>query len=200
MLDPYGFVFYTWGVRREAFPMRANKNYTAFKDRMVNWRLPVGSFCGPVISAIPSGPFGMNEPFCVAPVRPRIRGSSGSLRKQQSRVVAGDRVVAGAAVDQVVAVEGAYDVGAADEDVVAVLAVDDVVALLAEDDVVAVACVDEVVARAGEGGRVQSRGSRARRRGPTQTPLSGLSGSYGMSFAHDTLPWSPKMMSVPPKP
>jgi len=34
VLDPYGFVFYTWGVRRE-FPMAELANYTAFKDRMV---------------------------------------------------------------------------------------------------------------------------------------------------------------------
>jgi len=34
VLDPYGFVFYTWGVRRE-LPMAEMKNYTAFKDRMV---------------------------------------------------------------------------------------------------------------------------------------------------------------------
>ena len=34
VLDPYGFVFYTWGVRRE-LPMDELKNYTAFKDRMV---------------------------------------------------------------------------------------------------------------------------------------------------------------------
>jgi glutathione S-transferase len=34
VLDPYGFVFYTWGVRRE-LPMSELKNYTAFKDRMV---------------------------------------------------------------------------------------------------------------------------------------------------------------------
>jgi glutathione S-transferase len=34
VLDPYGFVFYTWGVRRE-FPMTELANYTAFKDRMV---------------------------------------------------------------------------------------------------------------------------------------------------------------------
>ena len=33
VLDPYGFVFYTWGVRRE-LPMAEMKNYTAFKDRM----------------------------------------------------------------------------------------------------------------------------------------------------------------------
>ena len=33
MLDPYGFVFYTWGMRRE-LPMSELKNYTAFKDRM----------------------------------------------------------------------------------------------------------------------------------------------------------------------
>ena len=32
--DPYGFVFYTWGVRRE-LPMAELKNYTAFKDRML---------------------------------------------------------------------------------------------------------------------------------------------------------------------
>ena len=34
VLDPYGFVFYTWGVRRE-LPMGELKNYTAFKERMV---------------------------------------------------------------------------------------------------------------------------------------------------------------------
>src|ERR1043166_3456397 len=34
VLDPYGFVFYTWGVRRE-LPMGELKNYTAFKNRML---------------------------------------------------------------------------------------------------------------------------------------------------------------------
>jgi glutathione S-transferase len=34
VLDAYGFVFYTWGVRRE-LPMGELKNYTAFKDRMM---------------------------------------------------------------------------------------------------------------------------------------------------------------------
>jgi glutathione S-transferase len=34
VLDPYGFVFYTWGVRRE-LPMAELRNYTAFKDRML---------------------------------------------------------------------------------------------------------------------------------------------------------------------
>jgi glutathione S-transferase len=34
VLDPYGLVFYTWGIRRE-FPMGELKNYTAFKDRML---------------------------------------------------------------------------------------------------------------------------------------------------------------------
>ena len=34
VLDPYGFVFYTWGVRRE-LPMAELKNFTAFKDRML---------------------------------------------------------------------------------------------------------------------------------------------------------------------
>jgi len=34
VLDPYAFVFYTWGVRRE-LPMQELKNYTAFKDRML---------------------------------------------------------------------------------------------------------------------------------------------------------------------
>jgi glutathione S-transferase len=34
VLDPYGFVFYTWGVRRE-LPMGELKNYTAHKDRMM---------------------------------------------------------------------------------------------------------------------------------------------------------------------
>jgi glutathione S-transferase len=34
VLDPYGFLFYTWGVRRE-LPVAELKNYTAFKDRML---------------------------------------------------------------------------------------------------------------------------------------------------------------------
>lgn len=34
VLDPYGFIFYVWGVRRE-LPVAELKNYTAFKDRMV---------------------------------------------------------------------------------------------------------------------------------------------------------------------
>jgi glutathione S-transferase len=34
VLDPYAFVFYTWGARRE-LPMGELKNYTAFKDRML---------------------------------------------------------------------------------------------------------------------------------------------------------------------
>jgi glutathione S-transferase len=34
VLDPYGLVFYTWGVRCE-LPMGELKNYTAFKDRML---------------------------------------------------------------------------------------------------------------------------------------------------------------------
>lgn len=34
VLDPYGFVFYTWGLRRE-LPMAELKHYTAFKDRML---------------------------------------------------------------------------------------------------------------------------------------------------------------------
>jgi glutathione S-transferase len=34
VLDPYGLVFYTWGVRRE-LPMAELKNYTSFKDRML---------------------------------------------------------------------------------------------------------------------------------------------------------------------
>ena len=33
-LDPYAFVIYTWGVRRE-LPMKELKNYTAHKDRMM---------------------------------------------------------------------------------------------------------------------------------------------------------------------
>ena len=33
VLDPYGLVFYAWGVRRE-LPVGELKNYTAFKDRM----------------------------------------------------------------------------------------------------------------------------------------------------------------------
>jgi glutathione S-transferase len=34
VLDPYGFVFYTWAARRE-LPVGELKNYTAFKDRML---------------------------------------------------------------------------------------------------------------------------------------------------------------------
>ena len=34
VLDPYAFVFYTWGVRRE-LPMAELAAYTAFKDRML---------------------------------------------------------------------------------------------------------------------------------------------------------------------
>jgi glutathione S-transferase len=34
VLDPYAFVFYTWGVRRD-LPMAELKNYTAAKDRLL---------------------------------------------------------------------------------------------------------------------------------------------------------------------
>jgi glutathione S-transferase len=34
VLDPYAFVFYVWGVRRE-LPMAELKNYSGFKDRML---------------------------------------------------------------------------------------------------------------------------------------------------------------------
>jgi glutathione S-transferase len=34
VLDPYGFVFYTWGIRRE-LPMGELRHYTAFKSRML---------------------------------------------------------------------------------------------------------------------------------------------------------------------
>jgi glutathione S-transferase len=34
VLDPYAFIFYTWGVRRE-LPMAELKNYVAHKDRML---------------------------------------------------------------------------------------------------------------------------------------------------------------------
>jgi glutathione S-transferase len=34
VVDPYAFVFYTWGARRE-LPMGELKNYTAHKDRML---------------------------------------------------------------------------------------------------------------------------------------------------------------------
>ena len=34
VLDPYAFIFYVWGVRRE-YPMAELKNYGSFKDRMV---------------------------------------------------------------------------------------------------------------------------------------------------------------------
>jgi len=64
-------------------------------------------------------------------------------------VVAGDRVVARAAVETIVAVERTGDVAAADQDVVAVAAVQDVTALLAHQQVAAVLAVDRVVAGAG---------------------------------------------------
>jgi glutathione S-transferase len=35
VLDPYAFVFYVWGVRRE-LPVAQLKHYTALKDRMAN--------------------------------------------------------------------------------------------------------------------------------------------------------------------
>ncbi len=34
VLDPYGFLFYTWGLRRE-LPVAELKSYSAFKDRML---------------------------------------------------------------------------------------------------------------------------------------------------------------------
>jgi glutathione S-transferase len=34
VLDPYAFVFYVWGVRRE-LPVTELRNYSAFKDRML---------------------------------------------------------------------------------------------------------------------------------------------------------------------
>jgi glutathione S-transferase len=34
VIDPYAFVFYTWGIRRE-LPVHELKNYSAFKDRML---------------------------------------------------------------------------------------------------------------------------------------------------------------------
>ena len=34
VVDPYAFVFYTWGLRRD-LPMAELANYTAFKDRML---------------------------------------------------------------------------------------------------------------------------------------------------------------------
>lgn len=34
VVDPYAFIFYVWGVRRE-LPVAELKNYTAFKDRML---------------------------------------------------------------------------------------------------------------------------------------------------------------------
>jgi len=34
VVDPYAFIFYVWGLRRE-LPVAELKNYTAFKDRMV---------------------------------------------------------------------------------------------------------------------------------------------------------------------
>jgi len=37
VLDPYAFVFFTWGVRRE-LPMSELKAYTALKDRMMSAR------------------------------------------------------------------------------------------------------------------------------------------------------------------
>jgi glutathione S-transferase len=34
VVDPYGFVFYTWG-KRHGLPMAELTNYTAFKDRLL---------------------------------------------------------------------------------------------------------------------------------------------------------------------
>jgi glutathione S-transferase len=34
VVDPYAFIFYVWGLRRE-LPVAELKNYTAFKDRML---------------------------------------------------------------------------------------------------------------------------------------------------------------------
>jgi glutathione S-transferase len=34
VLDPYAFIFYVWGVRRE-LPVGELRNFTAFKDRMM---------------------------------------------------------------------------------------------------------------------------------------------------------------------
>jgi glutathione S-transferase len=34
VLDPYGLVFYSWGLRRE-LPVGELTNYTAFRDRML---------------------------------------------------------------------------------------------------------------------------------------------------------------------
>jgi len=34
VLDPYAFIFYVWGIRRE-LPVGELKNYTAHKDRML---------------------------------------------------------------------------------------------------------------------------------------------------------------------
>jgi glutathione S-transferase len=34
VVDPYAFIFYVWGLRRE-LPVAELKNYTAFKDRMI---------------------------------------------------------------------------------------------------------------------------------------------------------------------
>ena len=34
VLDPYGLLFYTWGVRRE-LPVGELANYSAFRDRML---------------------------------------------------------------------------------------------------------------------------------------------------------------------
>jgi glutathione S-transferase len=35
VLDPYGLVFYSWGLRFHDLPMEDYKNYTAFRDRML---------------------------------------------------------------------------------------------------------------------------------------------------------------------
>ena len=34
VLDPYAFIFYVWGFRRE-FPVQELKHFTAFKERML---------------------------------------------------------------------------------------------------------------------------------------------------------------------
>ena len=35
VLDPYGFFFYNWALRKSGAPVRELKNYAAFNDRML---------------------------------------------------------------------------------------------------------------------------------------------------------------------
>ena len=114
---------------------------------------------------------------------------------QDGGVVARDHIIAGAAVDHIVAVLAAGDVMPADQVVVAVLTVEDVGALLAEDDVVAGAGKDHVVPRDRPAGGIdvlgedRDKGEGLDRRGQGQ--------ERQVDVARDLGAWSPNTRSLP---